>query len=213
MMLPLLILSISSSFADTKLWLGSGFEYEPTQYLNLEFNQLLRFDNSISQFDETIPELELSYSPVSWASIGTGYRYIIKFNKEEEYDPAHRFHGQSTFKWAKDSFTVSYRFRFLNTFEQDKTLKKSPQYRNKINLKFESDLGLSPQLGVLSITDLEEQFEESTFRLSPALSYKVTKSHRLKVTLHRESHLFQFSELEDYMLSFAYKYKVPQKNK
>ena len=208
----LLLLTVSSAFADTKLWLGSGFEYEPTQTLNLEFNQHLRFDNSISEFDETMPELELSYSPVSWASIGTGYRYIIKFNKEEDYDPAHRFHGQSTFKWTKNNFTASYRFRFLNTFEQDKTLKKSPQYRNRINLKFESDRGLNPQLGIQPITDFGERFEDSTLRLSPALSYKITKAHRLKLTLHRESRVFQWSELEDYMLSFAYKYKVPQKS-
>ena len=48
----------------------------------------------MSQVQSIMPELELRYKPIKPLSMKIGYRYVYERTKNDDFEPAHRYHFQ-----------------------------------------------------------------------------------------------------------------------
>ena len=208
-----ILLGTLAQAADTRLWLSSGLDIEPTKKLDVKLTQHVRFEDNVSSLDTIIPELELEFAPLKWAEIGGGYRYIAKWNKELEYDPAHRAQGDLGFKKEFKKWEPSYRFRIQRSWEQDKTLKIETRRRHRFKLTHDTTKELDLSIAGQTFRDPSLDVSHATLRLTAGAKFKIKKDHKLSVAYNREAPLSRIETTEQHIFSLGYVFELSKKSK
>lgn len=211
-MIAMLIASLAQA-SETRLWLSGELKGEPTEMLDLSFTQHVRIENNISQFDRLMPEFQFEFDPVDWAEIGGGYRYIGKWNKEEEYDPAHRGQGDLTLKKKFKRWQPAYRFRLQRSWEQDQTLKIETRRRHRLKISHETTDALKISLAGQTFREPGVDISHGTLRISASGDVELSKQHGLDLTYHREAVLSRLETTEQHIISLGYTHEFKSKSK
>ena len=211
-----MIFILFSAFAeasDTRLWLSSGLNIEPSKKMDVKLTQHVRFEDNASSLDTIIPELEFEYDPKKWAEIGGGYRYIGKWNKEQEYDPAHRLQGDLGFKKEFTKWEPAYRFRLQRSWEQDKTLKIKTRRRHRYKLTHDTTKYLDLSIAGQTFRDPSLHVSHATLRLTAGARFKIKKDHKLSLAYNREAPLSRLETTDQHIIRLGYTYDIKTKSK
>ena len=207
-----ILLSTFALASDTRLWLSSGLDIEPTKKIDVKLTQHVRFDDNVSSLDTVIPEIEFEFDPLKWAEIGGGYRTIGKWNKEEEYDPAHRVQGDLGFKKEFKKWEPAYRMRLQRSWEQDKTLKIKTRRRHRYKLTYDATKSLDLSIAGQTFRDPDLHFSHATLRLTAGAKFKVKKKHKVSLSYNREAVLNRLETTDQHIISVGYTYGIKLKS-
>jgi hypothetical protein len=209
------LLSFSSaSFGSTdgQLWLSANARYKPHKTLRLEITQHLRLSNNLSQVEKVMPELEMQYRPIKPLSVSIGYRYISERTKNNDFEPAHRYHAQLSSKKDIGPLELSYRLRYQEKHEEDE-FDFNQRLRNKVKLTLDTDTPYTPFVFTEIFTDpTATPIDNSKYRLGFGAQYKIDKRQSVSLDYLYQNE-FERNDLQQHILRFNYQYKIEKKKK
>lgn len=194
--------------SEGQLWLESSLRAKIAKKLRLEWSQHLRFDHNISSFQSVMPEIELRYKPIKMISIKLGYRYIYEKNKNDRFDPAHRYHIQLSTNKKIGMAKLSYRIRYQEKHEEDE-FDYTSRLRNKLSIQLDTGSKYEPVLFTESFTDIASSTVDiSKYRIGLGVAYAFRKKMNLRL-----DYIFQREDRKDRIHLLRIKYRMNIKRK
>jgi hypothetical protein len=132
---------------DIQQWTQLAVAYPATPRLTLAAFGELRVGNDVSQLDQELLNAELTYSPSSRVSLGTGYRYIHANPTLSGLDDENRLYADATVKAsAFHGFVISDRVRLdLRWLQEPNRATFDRRYRNRLTVERSVDVRAKTQ--------------------------------------------------------------------
>jgi hypothetical protein len=206
----LLFSTTANAKNDSQLWLSANARYKPLPKMRMEFTQHLRFDNNISQVESVMPELEMQYSPIKPLAVKIGYRYISERTKNNDFEPAHRYHIQISTQKEMGPLEFSYRLRYQEKHEEDE-YDFTQRLRNKLKIELDTQTDYRPYVFSEVFTNPSNTpIDNSKYRLGIGLQYKVKKKQRICVDYIYQNE-FEKEDQQFHIFRVNYQYKIKKK--
>jgi len=193
------------------VWMRTSLRYKPIKPITLEATQHFRFAVTPNQIDSLNPELTLKYAPLKWFNLGIGYRYIYERTKNDDLEPAHRYHIQTAVDRNFGPTELSYRLRYQEKHEEDE-YHYSSSIRSKLSIELDTDKDYTPFLLTEFFNDPRNEFYRSKYRIGVGSKIKIDKRHRLSVR-----YLYQKNAddgaIPEHILDLEYQYRLKKKKK
>ncbi|MCB8998817.1 MAG: DUF2490 domain-containing protein [Bacteroidales bacterium] len=185
LILIFLVLSVTHALnaqtKDVQLWAGPSLKYNILKKLRLDFEQQVRFNQNISNYEFTYSEFSLKYEVFKYLDVKTSFR--------QSFMPAGTLNGtalsdndRSRFsldastsdKVFKTGIKVGYRIRYQNSWENNSNV-SSNYIRNKLELEYNLSKLVDPYFNYESFYRLNKlnQFRQDRYTLG--LTWRVNK--------------------------------------
>ena len=208
--LLLLLSQLALAQTDTQLWMSTNVRKKVIKDWRVEYTQHLRFTDNISQVESIMPEFELRYKPIKPLSMKIGYRYIYERTKNDDFEPAHRYHFQVSTGKKFGSVKVGYRLRYQEKHEEDE-FDFTNRLRNKVSLSIDTDTAVKPVLFAETFSDLKAiPIDSSKIRLGTGLEIDLPKKMSLSIDYLYQRDFLRNDRVE-HIARVNYQVKVPKK--
>ncbi|MDP7039528.1 MAG: DUF2490 domain-containing protein [Myxococcota bacterium] len=204
----LMVVSLAQPlFAKSKVqvWTSAGFNYPLSKKVQIGFEEDLRLENSARDFDATISDFSLSWRVWQGFNLETGYRFELN-EKLKISALAHRGHVQGRFKQKLGLLGIVYRLRLQHRIKESKAFKTIA--RHQVRLGWNAKAMLSPDLGLeIFSKDIQSAgLTSEKLRMTAALIWRATKTHRIRLFYHAHKSLVADNPLQ-HVLGLSYRYK------
>jgi hypothetical protein len=179
----ILILSGVYAFAraqvkDSQLWTGAMVKYNISKKFRLDFEQQLRFNNYISQYDYTFSELSLRYKVFKYLDIKALYRYSFIPQGETgslDYDKSRiSFDAATGTEIFNTGINIGYRIRYQYSRENSTGL-TSNYIRNRVAIDYNLSKLVDPYADWEPYFKLDGKNKWRQHRYTLGLSWKINK--------------------------------------
>jgi hypothetical protein len=109
-LLGLLVLPVSSG-AEVQLWSQAGVTRALGADISFDLDQHLRLGEGGTELVGVMPQLGLGYRPVSWLTLGAGYRLGYERRRRGDMEVRHRFHVDGQARQDVGELRLRYRLR------------------------------------------------------------------------------------------------------
>ena len=209
-LLLMLLSQLVHAETDTQLWMSTNVRKNVVQDWRVEYTQHLRFTDNISQVESIMPEFELRYKPIKPLSVKIGYRYIHERTKNDDFEPAHRYHMQLSTGKKFGPVKVGYRLRYQEKHEEDE-FDYTNRLRNKVSFSVDTDTAVHPVIFAETFSDLKAiPVDSSKIRLGTGLEINLPKKMSLSLDYLYQRDFLRNDRVE-HIARINYQVKVPKK--
>ena len=208
--LLMLFSQLAQADTDTQLWMSTNVRTKIIKDWRVEYTQHLRFTDNISQTESIMPEFELRYKPIKPLSMKIGYRYIYERTKNDDFEPAHRYHIQLSTGKKFGSVKVGYRLRYQEKHEEDE-FDFTSRLRNKLSFTLDTDTAVEPVLFAEVFSDVRAiPVDSSKLRFGTGIEVDVHKHMALSIDYLYQRDFIR-NERVEHIARVNYQVKVPKK--
>lgn len=176
--------------------------FEPIKKISLNISPEFRFDENFF-LDKYFTEINAEYQPLSFLSVGAGYRFIANTKKTNETEYLHRYSLNTVFKKKFNRFTPSLRICYTNYSDED-DYNRILRFKAKVKYNI-SKSKITPFLATEAFQSLNSN-ELYKMRYSTGISYKLFKKNFLHLGYKLDYYLNEYRN--KHILSIGNKIKL-----
>lgn len=202
-------LASQAAAQESELWLSAEFRAELVDDLNLTVGPELRFNERMSRLDEILPGLDLSYEPLKFLKLGTGYRFEANRRNNGDFRFGHRVQAEVTASYEVSLLEFAYRLRYEHTVaRKDGEALLSDELRQRLGVEIDAHDIVRPFADVEVYAELRRTpVALETYRLTTGLALRLD-DHRVEVFYRYKHAIDAPAEPVVHILGLGYRFKL-----
>lgn len=201
-----------SQVNDAGLWADISIEKRFNQSFALEYTNSNRLNENISEYETSINELSLKYRFNKKSKIALSYRYSMKRQLNNMYQPGSRFSFEFVQGFEIWDFDLDIRLKYqtqqqnVSLYDYDTDSRNTIRPKIKLKYKFQK---FEPYLSLESFHPVwyAEYQPISKLRGACGIGYSVNKNHSIDFAYLVQREFFEKNPTTDYILQLGYKFR------
>ncbi len=202
--------SFSQTPTDMELWTGGTFRLTIHKKLQLDLQEQVRFNDTISTLKKSFTQFRVRYSINKFVGFGASYRFSVYPQSKNRS----RIMLDGYFALKKKDFplSLSYRLRFQHENKLNST-KRYTYWRNKFTLKYKMSKLVNPFVAYELFYRFNSRNEFRAYRLTAGLKWSLFKGFNMSTYYRYEKEMNVKAPVASHIfgLMFLYEMKIKKK--